>query len=109
MQRPQRRLPVVLAFRFIAVKESRLKLGNHALILPTTQPTQDGILAPTSQRSAMPRGITGRTEQDWTADEAWLSLRETGECDPLPKRSRSGRGPLVFTGVSLTAALPGGS
>ena len=67
MQRPQRRLPVVLAFPFIAVKESRLKLGSHALILPTTQPTQDGILAPTSQRSAMPRGITGRTEQDWTS------------------------------------------
>ena len=98
MQRPQRRLPVVLAVTFIAVKEIRLKLGSHALILPTTQPTQDGILAPTSPRSAMPRGITGPTEQDWTADEAWLSLRETGECDPLAKRSPSGRLPLVSSG-----------
>jgi hypothetical protein len=28
-------------------------------------------------------------------DEAWLSLRETGECDPLAKRSRSGRAACV--------------
>ena len=44
MQRPQRRLPVVLAFPFLAVKERRLKLGSHAPILPTMQPTQDEIL-----------------------------------------------------------------
>jgi len=37
----------------------------------------------------MPRGITGRTEQDWTADEAGLSLRETGECDPLAPSARA--------------------
>jgi len=35
------------------------------------------------------QGITGRTEQDWTADEAGLSLRETGECDPLAPSARA--------------------
>ena len=91
MQRPQRRLPVVLAFPFIAVKERRLKLGSHAPILPTMQPTQDGIL-PNIRAKRYAQGITQRTEQDWDRRRGWALAPRDGRGRPVgSKRSRSGR------------------